>query len=190
VGVSYGFGTERLSPPANEKGYEPGKAFSVEGAYTLLPDHLAVSVSLPFYADPFASSLVLGAPFRINVNDKLAFFGGQDLIEVAFNKWPVRPGDPEFNLDEVQRDAPGKTPFSRGAVNIQFGAQVQLKKNLALSGWTRLHFEDFNGDDLPKPLYLGIMWSKWNIDLGARMGFARMDESDSFGIGLSAAYRL
>jgi hypothetical protein len=190
VGVSYGFGAERLDPPVGAKGYEPGKAFSVDGAYTILPDHLAVAVSLPFYADPFASSIVLGVPFRVNVNDKLALFGGQDLIEVAFNKWPVRTWDPEFNLDQALRDQPGKVSFSTGAVNVQFGALVQLKKNLAIAGWTRLHFEDFSGGDSPVSLYGGITWSKWNIDLGGRLGFARLDEGGSFGVGLSAAYRL
>jgi hypothetical protein len=190
VGVSYGFGSERFSPPAGQNGYEAGKAFSVDGAYTILPDHLAVQVNLPFYADPFATSIVVGVPFRVNVNDKLALVGGQDLIEVAFNKWPVRTWDTEFNLDEATRDKPGQEPFSAGAVNVQFGAQVQVKKNVAITGWTRLHFEDFNGDDLPVPLYLGVMWSKWNVDLGARLGFARLDEAESFGLGLSAAYRL
>jgi hypothetical protein len=190
VGVSYGFGSERLSPPEGAKGFEAGKAFSVDGGYTVLPEHLAVTVSLPFYADPFASSLVLGAPFRINMSDKLALVGGQDLLEVAFNKWPVRPGDPEFNLSQALRDVPGATPFSKGAVNLQFGAQVQVKPNVVISGWTRIHIEDFTNDDTPVSLYGGVMWSKWNLDLGARLGFYRLDEASSFGLGLSAAYRL
>ena len=189
VGVSYGFGSERLSPPDGAKGFEAGKAFSLDGAYTVVPDHLAVSLSLPFYADPFATSLTLGAPFRINVGEQLALVGGQDLVEIAINKWPVRIGDPEFNLDQAARGEGDVSP-SKGAVNLQFGAQVQLKKHIALSGFTRIHFEDFVGDDLRVPLWLGVTWSKWNLDLGGRLGFARLDESDSFGVALSVAYRL
>lgn len=190
VGVSYGFGSERLSPPEGAKGFEAGKAFSVDGAYTVLPEHLAVTLSLPFYADPFASSLIVGAPFRINMSDKLALVGGQDFLEVAFNKWPVRTWDPEFNLGQAVRDTPGATPFSKGAVNVQFGAQVQVKPNVLISGWTRIHIENFENDDTPVSLYGAVMWSKWNLDLGARLGFYRLDEVGSFGIGLSAAYRL
>ncbi len=189
VGVSYGFGTERLSPPMGVKGFEAGKAFSVDSAYTIVPDHLAVSLSLPFYADPFAMSITIGAPFKVNVTDEFALVGGQDLVEISTNKWPVRTSDPEFNLDEISHEAVD-VPYSTGAVNVQFGGIVQLKKNVAIFGGTRLHFEDFKGDDLPVPLFLGLTWSKWNLDLGGRLGFARLDESGSFGIALSAAYRL
>jgi hypothetical protein len=190
VGVSYGFGTERLSPETGQKGFEAGKAFSIDGGYTIIPEHLGVTLSVPFYADPFAASLTIGAPFRINMSDKLALFGGGDLVEIALNKWPVRTWDPEFNLYQAALDSPGMTSFSRGAVNLQFGALVQLEKNIALSAWTRIHFEDFGDGDPPVPLFLGLAWSKWNIDLGARIGFARLDEGESFGLGVFAAYRL
>jgi hypothetical protein len=191
VGVSYGFGAERLDPPEGLKSYEAGKAFSIDGAYTEIPDHLAVTLSLPFYADPFAMSLTLGAPFRFRLGDKLAIVGGQDLIEISLNQWPVRVAEPEFNIAEATfADMPGFEAVSSGAVNLQFGALIQLKPNVALSGYTRLHFEDFNGDDLPVPLFVGITWSKWNVDLGGRIGFESLDDGGSFGIGLSAAYRL
>ncbi len=191
VGVSYGFGLQLFDPPEGAKSFEAGKAFSVDVAYTILPDHLAVSVSLPFYADPFASSVTIGAPFRFKMGDKLAIVGGQDLIEIGFNKWPVRVADPEFNLGQAYLDQnPGQAQVSSGAINLQFGAVVELKPNLALSGTTRLHFEDFNGDDLPVPLFFGLTWSKWNLDLGGRLGFVRLDETKSFAVALSAAYRL
>jgi hypothetical protein len=67
---------------------------------------------------------------------------------------------------------------------------VQLKPNVALSGTTRMHFEDFKGDDLPVALFFGLTWSKWNMDLGGRLGFTRLDEGKSFGVAISAAYRL
>ena len=62
--------------------------------------------------------------------------------------------------------------------------------NLALTATFRYHVEDFKSELAVSSLFAGLVWSKWNLDLGGRLGFGALDVSDSFGIGLFAAYRL
>ena len=57
-------------------------------------------------------------------------------------------------------------------------------------GTFNIRFEDFSSEDQPISLFAGATWSKWNIDLSGRLGWSKLDEGDSFGLGLFAAYRL
>lgn len=66
LGFTWAAFLSRFSPATAENGIETGKAFSIDGGLTLVPDWFAVRVRLAFYADPdvFGFGLVLGAPFR------------------------------------------------------------------------------------------------------------------------------
>jgi hypothetical protein len=191
VGVSYGFGLERFSTEGDEKSYEPGKAASIDGAYTIVPDHLAVTASIPLYFSPFAAAITIGAPFRVRLGKKLALVGGNDLVQIGLGKWPVTVADPAYNLLNVQGDELVGREFDRANININFGAQVQMKPNLVLQGLMGVHFIDLSDADEPISLHVGATWSKdKSLDVGARIGWNALDDNDSFGMGLFAAYRL
>jgi hypothetical protein len=191
VGVSYAVGLERFKTEGTQKGFEPGKALSIDGAYTVIPDHLAVTLSIPLYFSPFAASVSIGAPFRVRLHKKFALIGGNDLLAVAFNRWPVVVADPAYNLAQTAFDVPGQGSFDRGILNINAGAQVQYKPNLVFTGMFGIHFPDFSDSARPVSATVGATWTRGkNLDVGARLGMSDLSSSDTFGLAISAAYRL
>jgi hypothetical protein len=195
IGVTYGAGAERLKKrdaPSDDKGFEPGLAMSIDGAYTILPDHLAVTLSLPIYFQPFTVSATIGAPFRLRLGKKLALYGGHDLVRIAMNGWPIDVASAEYNLGQVANDTPGGETLDRGQLNLNFGAQIQLKPAFALVAETGFHFIDFGDADRPMSAFVGGLWSAKNakLDLGGRLGFGRLDEKDSLFLALFVAYRI
>lgn len=191
IGVSYGFGLELLSPADGQKAYEPGKAFSLDGAYAVLPGKLAATLSIPFYADPFAMSVTLGAPFRIGLTDKLAIVGGENLLQLAVVKMPVDVANPGLNVATVLA-AENSIPEPAGHLNINFGVLYQHKPNLAVTARFGMFFPDFGDLTEAYSLSCGVLWSKSNrIDVGGRLGTADIDEfGETFFLSLFAAYRL
>lgn len=189
VGLSYGFGLEQLGP----NDFEPGKAFSVDGGYAVVPGILAATISLPFYVDPFAWSVTLGAPFRLKVSDKVAFVGGQELLQIKLVEMPVSVSDPGQNIGQLAAIATSQ-PAPAGHLNLQLGVLYQHKPNLALSAQMGYFLTDFSSDEQMIPVTLGIIWSKDNkLDLGGRAGVNTLESGDDRFAGivsLFAAYRL
>jgi hypothetical protein len=189
IGLTYNFGLQQVAP---ESHYEAGKAFSVDALYNLIPGWLALQVSLPFYVDPFAMSLTLGAPFRLKLHEKIAIIGGQNLLQIKFVKFPVDPENPAYNVGTVAGiDAAGQGEPD-GNFNLLFGALFQAKPNLALSLMVGTLFFDFKSEDAPFPLWLDLRWSKSPIfDFGARAGTQAMDDfGNRIFVTVYTAYRI
>lgn len=192
AGITYSFGLLNLSPPDGAKTFEPGKAFSFDGGYTLWPQHLAVLMSLPFYVDPdaFALGVNLSVPFRVNLGSRWALYGGQDLLQLRIVKFPVDPANPGYNLGQVAMSAGGATP-DRGNLSLNFGGMHQFKPNLAVYATMGVHYIDFEDTGAPVSFFGGATWSKHNrFDIGGRVGFFDLDTGDSFSLSVYGAYRL
>ncbi len=191
VGVGYGFGVDVLGAKMGVKGYTAGKAFSVDGAYTVIPGWLAATISFPFYAQPFASSMTIGAPFRVTLNKQIALIGGQDLLQIRFAKFPVSLDRPWDNIAGAAVDAVHGTQPS-GNLNLTAGALYQRKENLAFTGMIGFFLPDFGSPSKSTSLLFSGIWSKSKtLDFSFRFGFSDLAHpGDSVTFGLFAAYRL
>lgn len=191
AGISYGFGLARIAPEGSGKGFEAGKAFSIDAAYTLIPDKLAVTASLPFYADPFALSLTAGLPFRLRVYDKLALFGLNDLVELKLATMPVSVSEPGRNIATAAGIDVSKEP-PVGHFNLTFGALYQHRANLALTAQMGFFFHNFSSGDQPVALQVAALFAKSKrLDLSARLGVARLDDvASSLVLGFAATFRI
>lgn len=193
VGLTYGVGLERLDAQTGEDGFVAGKAFSVDGAYTLIPGWLAAEARLGFHVDSdlFAMSVILGLPFKIAIQDRWAIVGGADLVRIKVKGFAVDPADPGGNAAAVAESGRG-VESSKGSVNLLAGVVFQAQKNLALQGLFGIGWPDFDTEDQPFSLYAGLTYSPKNMfDLGARAGFASLDDAGaSFVFTAFAAVRL
>lgn len=191
IGLTYGFGLTRLAAEGAEKGYEAGKAFSVDAAYSLWPQNLAVTLSVPFYTDDFAMSVTLGAPFRYAFNDKWALFGGEGLVDVKIVKMPVEVANPAFNSATLAKLTGPNEPAPDGNFKLQLGTLYQAQPHWAAFLTFDYRAPNFSGDQAQFALFGGSTWTwKNQLDLGVRAGWASLEEADAVTVSLSAALRL
>ena len=189
LGLTYAVGLELIDPKSK---FETGKAFSIDGKWTAIPDWLAVQVSLGFQvSDPFAMSLGLGAPFRLRVGEKIRIVGLYDMVRIKLVKYPVDPLRPADNIAASQGLAFNVDPAEVNLA-LNFAAQYQHKPNLMLYLTFDNYFFDLKVDDHPVSSFVGLVWSKSSrFDLGARLGALRLDEAaDSLSVAVSLAFRL
>jgi hypothetical protein len=192
LGLSYGVGLLLLDAADEQSTYEVGKAVSIDGAFTILADILAAQARLGFFfdSDLFGMSFTVGVPVRVRLMKRWILFTGADLLTVKLVGLPVYVDDPAANLAAVALEARGGTT-SRGSVDLPIGSAFQIRPDLAVAATFVFHWPDFEQNDQPISLWLGASWSPMRtVDLGLRLGFARLDEADSFGVALGAALRL
>jgi hypothetical protein len=193
VGLTYAIGLERLDAAAGEDGFVAGKAFSVDAAYTLIPGWLAAQARVAFFIDPdlLAVGLILGLPFKIALQDRWAIVGGADLVRLKLKGFAVDPADAGANaamLAEIDRGVEA----SEGGASFVAGVQYQARQNLAVYGTFGVGWPDFDTSDQPFSLFFGTTVSpkRW-LDLGARAGFASLDDPGaSFQLAVYAAARM
>jgi hypothetical protein len=192
LGLTYGIGLLLLDPETTQDTYEPGKAVSIDGLLTIFPDLLAAQVRLGFFfdSDLFGMSFTVGLPVRVRLMKQWILFAGADLLTVKLTGLPVYVRDPAANLGQVAFDAQGGVT-SRGSVDLTIGSAYQLRPDLSVAASFGFHWPDFEQDDQPISFYVGATWSPVRIvDLGLRLGFERLDESDSFAAVVHGALRL
>src|SRR5262249_32762242 len=135
LGVTYSVGLERLSARTGEDGFEAGKAFSLDGALTVIPQLLAAELRLGFLVDPdqFGFGLILGAPFTGQSGERGAIVAGQDLVHIKIRALPADPADPAATVAQLDNIARG-VATSRGSIDIKAGVVFQPRKNVAVYG--------------------------------------------------------
>ena len=174
IGVTYGAFAWYLEGSSE---FESGKAASFDAAYTVFPELLAVTASLAFNGDPFATAVAFGAPFRFLIGERVALYGGQDVLRVQLSGFAAEPADPVRNIAQSQLAAQTGVDGTRGEVNLIGGALFQHSRNLALYAEAGVEFVDFRAADAPAPLFVGATWSPGALtDVGARVGFRRPDD--------------
>jgi hypothetical protein len=187
IGLTYGFGLTVLSPTS----YEAGKAFSLDGAYTVVPGILAAQLRLGFNAQPFALGVSAGAPFRFTIGGRWAVFGGHDLVQVRVVKFPVDAGDPAYNVGTIAwLDAGGSEPVAN--VNVNLGGLYQARPDVAVYMTFGTVYRHRFTKSAAHPIFVGATWARSQVfDLGARVGIGDASAAgDTFTFALYGAYRL
>src|SRR5262249_47595481 len=160
---------------------------------TIIPQALSASLSFAFLAEPdqFGMSFAVGAPFKLEIGDHWAIFGGNDFIRVKLKGVPVDPSDPEYNFAQLALLDHGSSSAD-GRLQLTVGVDSQPLPNLALFGTFGIGWPDFGTDQQPYSLFYGLSYTaakRW--DVGARLGFLRLDHlEDSFSAAVFAAVRI
>lgn len=188
LGLRWGAGT------VYEDGFEYGEALSLD-AYYLLTDWASLQLSVPFYIDPFALGVTLGAPLRFTLFDRFALVTGADLLSFKIHRFvPVLDNELE-NEVFVELDRTNTT-ISCCAVNVLAQGIYQLDEMSAidLRFLLRKNLETSPGipSDSAVELDVGYLYATSNLlDFGARIGFEDMsDPGESFRAIVFSALRL
>lgn len=182
-----------LAGTVHEDGFETGEAIALDVRYAIF-DWLAAQLVLPFYIDPFAMGVTVGAPVKFTFFDKLSFVGGADLFEFEIYRFAPELDNELVNVTFEQLDATNTAlPCCRmnligqaiyqldpqSAVDLRFGIRKQLETSAGFP------------EDTPVLLDVGYLYASSNmLDFSARAGFERLDEVESFAVQLAAAFRL
>ena len=113
-------------------GVHSGKAFGVD-VTVLLQDWLAVRVGVPFYVNPTAFGLQLGAPIKFTFGDKFAIGGLDDLLTLRLSKFAPSFYQEIYNAQAAQHDTTN-TQQSNGHLRFSFYGEYQQSDKLAFIG--------------------------------------------------------
>jgi hypothetical protein len=194
AGLIYDIGgvfSDAAPVPSNK--FNTGKAAGVEGSY-LLTDWVAIHVRVPFYMQPFAMGLTLGAPMKFRFGDRFAITAFDNLVDITLdNKFT-----PDLSNEAANRAfaAESMTNPVRHDGNLRFlGAAIyQLDDKTALIGSTGFVEPNFghNGANAQYPLEGIVQWSPSpKLDLAGRLGFDDLAQAkDTIGIRFTAAFRI
>ena len=191
LGLTYGTGLQRLNAQAGEEGFEVGKAVSLDAAYTLIPRFLAAQARVALFVDPevFAVGLILGLPYKIELGDRWALFGGADLVRLRLKEFAVDPADPAATSAAVAFIERGGEP-GIGSGRLLTGLLFQAQPNLALDGQFGIQ-RDFEDDRQSYSLFAGVTFSpSRTVDLGGRLGLGSLDDAATFAVALHCALRI
>jgi hypothetical protein len=185
AGLRYGTGT------LSDGEYFAGKAFSVDVEYQVFP-WLAGQVSVPMLVDPFAAGVTIGAPMKFLLIDRLRVDLFRDFITFKVSRFAPSVSDAAFNDAQVATDEINGV-LDDGEINLNAGVAWQWKPDLAVEGRYGLKARDFDfRSDSPMMFDVGLIYtSNRVVDIGGRLGFADLNDTDtSFGFWLLAALRI
>jgi len=193
VGLRYLIGgvyDDDVMDASDSAAFNTGKAFGVDVTY-LVFDWLAGHVTLPFYVDPFAMGMTLGAPMKFRFQDKVALVALDDFIDIRFNEFVpslTHESENEINVGYTETN----TSTARGNLHLRLGAVYQQSPQLAIKGNFVQTLEDFGDDDNPSGIELIFQYSpNAQTDVSGRIGIDALDRASStFGLIVAAAYRI
>jgi hypothetical protein len=171
-------------------GFHPGKAVGLD-VTVLLQDWIAVRVGVPVYIDPVAVGLVLGAPLKFILSDKLALGGMDDLVTIRIAKFaPTFYQEAQNAGNAALYNADPNTILSRGALRFSAFGEFQYQPKLVIIGRFGVNFEDF-GNNATSFIRAGFNYSpRRYLDLGLSIGFDDLSVKGSFAPGGFLAVRI
>ena len=137
IGITYAyFGAYNrnvINTAASSKvGVHSGKAFGID-VTVLLQDWIAVRVGVPFYVNPTAFALQLGAPIKFRFGDKFAVGGLDDLLTLRLSKFAPSFYQEVYNAQAAKNETTN-TQQSNGHLRFSFYGEYQQSEKLALLG--------------------------------------------------------
>jgi hypothetical protein len=170
--------------------FNTGKSIGLDVTY-LLFSWMGLRAALPFYLDPFAMGITLGAPMKFHITDKFAFGGFGDFLSIKFAKFVPSTNNELFNEINALAADSGSVE-SRGSIQVSGFATYQMKPNIAIGGDLGIHFEDFSDRDVPYSLRFRGQYSTSNkLDFGGAFGFGDLgDVGHSVLLNLYAQLRI
>lgn len=192
LGVRYGIGGfYDDGKQAEEKiRFNTGKAVAIEGQY-LVTEWLAPRVAVQMYVDPFAIGMAIGPAMKFRIGDKLALVGFEDLVAFKLTDKFVPDLESE-RVNELAATALTTSGFnSDGYIRFEGGVVYQVDDKTAVGGRFGVQFNDFEDADAATGLRVNVQYTpKPMIDLLGNLGFAALDDANSFSIGGSIAFRI
>jgi hypothetical protein len=192
VGVRYGIGGfyDDGKQAEDKIRFNTGKAVAIEGQY-LITDWLAPRVAVQMYVDPFAIGMAIGPAMKFRIGDKLALVGFEDLVAFKLRDKFVPDLDNE-RANERAATALTTSGFnSDGYVRLEGGVVYQVDDKLAVGGRLGVQFIDFEDADAATGLRVNVQYTpKPMLDLLGNLGFAALDDVNSFSVGGSIAFRI
>ena len=185
LSLAYGIGS------VDGDGFTGGKSFHLRGSYTLIPQLVALEMTIPVLVDPFAIAISFGAPVQLHVGDTARLFVGRDLINFRLHRFVPEVDNPLATQALIDADSVN-TDLSRGDIRIIGGAEVQLSAKTAVIGELGVIFNDFSNTDPAVPLAVTLLHTprRW-FDVGIRTGFGNLDQAkNTFGASIVSALRL
>jgi hypothetical protein len=170
-----------------KQGIHAGKAVGLD-VTVLLQDWIGVRLGVPFYVNPIAVSIALGAPIKFKLTDKFALGGLDDLLNIKVKRFA-----PTF-YQEAQNAAQASnimlnTISSAGELRFSFYGIFQYQPNFAIIGRAGIQMEDFAtgktdgcaGECLTTFIHAGFDYSpRKYLDLGLNIGFDDLAHGGSF----------
>ena len=201
IGLTYVFAGIYDDPATDDDklGFHPGKAVGLD-VTVLLKDWVGVKVGVPFYIDPVAFSLALGAPMKFQIMDKLAIGGLDDVVNIKLSKFAPTFYQ-EFNNAAASFLEESDAAQSRGTLRFAAYGIYQYQPKLAVIGRFGVDVENFStrqtnsggssGGGLTSFLRLGINYTpRPFLDVGFSLGFDDLSFKGSFGPAGFFAFRI
>lgn len=190
IGLRYNAGGFYKGANQSSAAFHPGKSTSVDVTY-LFTDWVGASVGVPFYFDPTAASLAIGAPMRFRIGDKLLLGGLNDLLQIRLKGF-VPSLTSEASNEASASAVRTNTTTAKGALILGGYGVYQHKANMAFIGRLAITANDFSSLDLRYLLRAGLQYSpKRYLDLSASLGFDDMAlPGRTFGVELGLAVRI
>lgn len=161
-------------------GFHPGKAVGLD-VTVLLQDWIAVRVGVPVYIDPVAVGLVLGAPLKFILSDKLALGGMDDLVTIRIVKFaPTFYQEAQNAGNAALYNADPNTILSKGALRFSAFGEYQYQPKLVIIGKFGVNFEDF-GSNATSFIRAGFNYTpRKYLDVGLSIGWDDLSVVGSF----------
>jgi hypothetical protein len=189
IGLTYNIGG-LYDDGRGKTSFNTGKAVGINGTYAI-KEWIAAQVSVPMYLEPFAASVTLGAPMKVQINEQYAIVAGEDIIDIRLSKFvPSLSNEAanEVNVGYVNTN----TRTDKGNFRFSGAGIFQYKKNLAFTGRIAITLIDFATLDIGYLLKVGGQLTvRKSLDLSATLGVDDLEEAKrTFGLSLAAAFRI
>jgi hypothetical protein len=176
--------------------FKAGKAVGLDFSY-LVQDWIAAKVGFPLYIDPFAMSIVFGAPMKFHFGEKFVVGAMDDFLNIAVKTFPVSYYQEFDNAKAAFGETRGDTQ-SRGWLRFSGYAMYQLQPQVALRGDLALLLDDFSQTRNASghggwitSIRAGVNYAlNKHLDLGGSLGFDDLSTAGSFAPQLFIAGRI
>lgn len=186
------------SLPPGDIQFKPGKAVGLDFTY-LVHDYVGIRLGVPIYIDPIAVGLTLGVPIKVQLNNKIAVGGLDDLLNFKLHNFaPSFYSEGQNARYAFEINSMTNTSTPRGELRLAGYVQYQQQANLAIIGRIGATYSDFSanrGDSGygGQTYFLrgGLQYSpkRW-FDIGFSLGWESLADLSSLGLGGFAAVRI
>jgi hypothetical protein len=178
IGLEYTVGGffDDLDTAEDKVKFNTGKSLGLDVTY-LVRSWLGVRVALPFYMDPFAMGVTIGAPMKFRLGKKFAFGGMGDFLSIKIHNFVPSTTDERVNdVNTYLVDSNSAT--SDGSLRFSGFATYQAKPNIAVGGMVGWVYEDFDDTEVPYSLHVKAQYSTSNkLDFGGVFGFGDLSDA-------------
>lgn len=198
LGLRYligGYYDDDLVDMDDKAAFNTGKAFGLDVTY-LVYDWLGAHVTLPFYVDPFAMGVTIGAPMKFRFGESepgkgWAIVALDDFLEIPIYEFMPSLTSERANERFVDAVESGDVK-PNGNLHLRAGIVKQFSPQMAIKGNIVQTFVDFGDTDNPTGIEALIQYSPTeDLDVSGRLGIDALDQASSTtGLIIAAAYRI